>query len=624
MRSKTSCCNAAVFKKNMTRFAPVWILYTLCLMVGVVLSYSNGGEYPQYWFGYHYGSIIQMMGLANLGYGLLIAQLLFGDLFNSRMCNALHAMPLRRETWFGTNVLSGIAMSLIPTLVMALLSLMLMSGSVFTNADQVVWMTFLGSNLQFVCFFGIAAFCAMCTANRFAMTAGFGLVNFGAAVVFFLVDTIYTPMLYGIITPSVWANRLTPLVQMTSGEFFRTDVTRGDVIDKMGKLIPDAQAAYVLTESWMGLWVCAGAGILFGAAALALYRRRDLECAGDAVAFPVLKPVFQVPCAIVVAAASQFLLENFIGYMESNFLMLSFGLTVGWFIGKMLTARSTRVFQLKNFVQLGILAAVIAATLVATKLDVLNLTQRQPKLEDIKEIHFGTNQTPDFTLTEPEDFETVLRIQKLALEDRVENFGTHHMDSGAPAAVTGYDAASDSSEKYFYAANIHIVYRLKNGSTMNRRYNIWADQEEGDLTRSILSRWDNLDENRITSVNGKPINVLNYVLGNFKGIYVDGASEEALEAIRNVEAAKELVAAIQADCEDGTMAQDSYLHNGIFRKERKGSEESYNKHRQIYISLDGGDYSWSARIYPDSENTLAWLREHNLFSYEIVEENMFN
>lgn len=56
--------------------------------------------------------------------------LLFGDLYNSRMCNALHAMPMRRETLFLTNVVSGLLFSMIPTAVMALLSVPLLNATI--------------------------------------------------------------------------------------------------------------------------------------------------------------------------------------------------------------------------------------------------------------------------------------------------------------------------------------------------------------------------------------------------------------------------------------------------------------------------------------------------------------
>ena len=54
MRSKTSFCNKTLFRKNLTRFAPVWVLYTIFLVVGLFLLYTNGGDtrsfQREYWF----------------------------------------------------------------------------------------------------------------------------------------------------------------------------------------------------------------------------------------------------------------------------------------------------------------------------------------------------------------------------------------------------------------------------------------------------------------------------------------------------------------------------------------------------------------------------------------------
>ena len=38
MKSKTSFFNKTVFKKNLTRFAPVMAVYTLCLILGMMME----------------------------------------------------------------------------------------------------------------------------------------------------------------------------------------------------------------------------------------------------------------------------------------------------------------------------------------------------------------------------------------------------------------------------------------------------------------------------------------------------------------------------------------------------------------------------------------------------------
>ena len=200
MRSKTSFFNKTIYRKNLTRFAPVWVLYTLCLVMGVALMYTNGGTLKQFHFARNYiQDMFSIMGVVNLGYALLVAQLLFGDLYNSRMCNMLHAFPVSRESWFVTNILSGLTFSVVPTAAMMVVAAPLLMLSIFENAVVLAPLVFLAANLEFLCFFGMAAFAAMCTANRFTMAAGYGLLNAGAMIAYWLVDTVYTPMLYGVI-----------------------------------------------------------------------------------------------------------------------------------------------------------------------------------------------------------------------------------------------------------------------------------------------------------------------------------------------------------------------------------------------------------------------------------------
>ena len=308
MQSRTSFFNRAVFRKNLTRFAPVWGGYLLCLILGMVLLYTDGGTAGEprtrFRFVMYLADVSHITGLLNLCYAFLVGQLLFGDLYNSRMCNMIHALPIRREGWFLTNLASGLAFSLIPTAIVSLAALPLLADTLFVNAWQMAFWFFLSSNLQFVCFFGMAAFSAMCVGNRFTMSAGYGLLNAGAYLFYWLVDMVYTPMLYGVITPTTLATNLTPLVQMTQYTVLKT-TSWSDMVDDRMELLPDAVGQITATGEWWRLFVCAGVGIAFALAALWLYRRRDLECAGDAVAFRVLTPVFQVLCALFVMVAAQ-------------------------------------------------------------------------------------------------------------------------------------------------------------------------------------------------------------------------------------------------------------------------------------------------------------------------------
>ena len=92
MKLRTSCFNITAFRKNLTRFAPLWILASVfqALLLLMIVARSADLVAAQL------ADIPGPMALYNLGYALLCAACLFGDLFNSRMCNALHAMPMKR------------------------------------------------------------------------------------------------------------------------------------------------------------------------------------------------------------------------------------------------------------------------------------------------------------------------------------------------------------------------------------------------------------------------------------------------------------------------------------------------------------------------------------------------
>ena len=63
--------------------------------------------------------------------------------------------------------------------------------------------------------------------------------------------------------------------------------------------------------------------------------------------------VMVVLCAIFVAAAAQMFLYTFTGMSEQSFLVLTVGLVVGWYIGKMLLERALSQLQ-EDFVKVQI------------------------------------------------------------------------------------------------------------------------------------------------------------------------------------------------------------------------------------------------------------------------------
>ncbi len=621
MQSKTSFFNKTIFRKNITRFAPVWVLYTICLVTGLMLVYTNGGGRTlqlEYYFPGDMTELIQLMSFVTFGYALVTAQLLFGDLFQGRMANALHALPLRRETWYGTNVLSGLLFSLVPTLFLAIPAAFLLMGSFYENGWMIAFWWYVATNLQYIVFFGMAVFSAMCTANRFTMAAGYGLLNAGAYIAYFLIDTVYTPLLYGVITPTTLVNNLTPFEKMASGAFLDME-TRAEMIEKLGEDLEGVVATFTLTDRWIPLLLWAAASLVFLAAGLALYRKRDLECAGDAVAFPWLKPVFRVLCALFVSAASQFFLENFFGMRAFHYAVLALGLVIGWFIANMLIERSTRVFNKRNFLGLAALVAAVAVSLGLTWVDVLGIEDRIPKAERIVSVSIEPGYTNGNTYEDPEDIQTMLTLHALALENRSDTEGTHILENGQWVPFTDINGTITDEElntlDVRYAASIRLYYTLDNGNYMQRKYNVWVDSRAGELTEKTLTSWEYIGERTTRDRNNREVKILDVLL-NQKIEYFDVNyfDYDTRMDLLNRETVESFLEAVKLDCAEGTMAQHPYFHVGRFQipRQRPTEDSKYYDHDSLRVNISSETYGWDVEIYPESRHSLKWLQDHDM------------
>ena len=129
MKSRTSFFNGHVLKKDITRFAPLWAVYTVVLAVCMFGNISYMMKQETVKMAYSFSNDLGSLYLLFLFYGFGCATFLFGDLFRTRMAGGLHAMPLKRDTWFGTHVVSGILFAAVPnTLIAAAIVAMSMLG----------------------------------------------------------------------------------------------------------------------------------------------------------------------------------------------------------------------------------------------------------------------------------------------------------------------------------------------------------------------------------------------------------------------------------------------------------------------------------------------------------------
>ena len=595
MKSRISFCNGPVFRKNLGRFAPAWLLYTVCLLLGLMMLAADGVDY---WLSHNIALGISFMGMVNCAYGALVALLLFGDLTNTRMCNGLHALPLRRETWFMTNILSGLFFSLIPTAVMTVPAVVLANFSVIGNAWQIPLYWLLGTNLQFVFFFGLAVFCMMLSGSRVGAAVIYAIVNFAAILAFYVADVVYVPHLPGVVAQMEPFLTYCPVAMMANIYFVQTQQVRD-----FEQIVSDGPDKYLVsgtfevTDNWWYLYVCAAVGVVLLVLAMFLYKKRKLECAGDMMATKKLEPVFLAVFALAVGSLLQLVYVAFLGYESYGATTFLWGgLVIGWFAGLMLLRKSSRVFRLKSFLGLGLLALALGGSLLLNSMDVFGITRWVPQAEDVKSVKLGLSYMASVTLEEPEDIEDVLRLHELAADARLEG------DMGAvnrPVELQDGDGTL-----------VEITYEMQDGSVHAREYYILIDSEAGDITRKFFSRFEpvfnqyyygQFDKGEIHSPDD-----LMALLATPEEIIISGV--EVPQEQLTVENTKKLLEAIIADSEAGNLVQHSAFHPvPVYQNEELDVYYwSYNLDIEfpgITVWLD---------IFSDSSHTLAWLEENGL------------
>ena len=591
MKSRTSFFDATVFKKNFTRFAPAWILYTLGLLMCLMLLSSTDHHFPR-----DLGQSLQLMPIAGAVFALLCALLLFGDLFNSRMCYALHAMPQRRETYFITHWVTGLTFNAIATGVFTLCSIPLL---ISPDAGNVVialhW--FLVTNLQFILFFGIALVSIFCSGNRFAAILVYGILNFLAVLIFWIVSNFYVPLLYGIELAGEGFALFSPLVQLTSCQFIDVgiDVTRNVHHD----IIRVDYTRTVLTGDYVYLLIAFGIGLLLTVGALLMYRKRRLETAGDFIALRPLEPVFLVLYTCTAAAVTNFFYNLFFG--GESILFIIIGIVVGFFTGLMLLKRTVRVFTLKNIGGAALFLGCIAASLVLTLLDPLGIETRMPKIEEIRSVTLGEGYyyaLDMVTLTEEEDIQDVLDAHAYVLEHRVNDIGPQPT----------YDVPKDG-ETYSYM-DVNITYELKNGTTFTRYYTIIAQKDAGQLLKPYFSSFEAIfsDLPRYYPELNVDITSAEGILASARSAYIDPTipPQYAEQYIRDKELLRQLVLAMEADCMEGNLTSINAYH--------RNDESLY------YVGLDFGNIGCSLSIPSSARHTVAFLKEQGYLTYEEVQQ----
>lgn len=398
MKSETRFFSKGLSVNLLKRCWPLWACY-LCLLLlmlpGAMLNLLQEAQ-PE-----NAAAVVRMnvlntgCFLAEISFGvaIVVAMAMFSFLYNARTCGMLSSMPLKRETVFTTAYLTGLLPLLAADFLTAAVTFLLFRE--YLSAETMLtWLAL--AVMGNVAFYGFAVFCAMLTGSLFILPLAYAALSLAAFVAEEALHGLLGILLYGYTYSRAILGKFSPITELLTV----LEVSSGDVEKDLAAAFPGnspmlqaGEAAEYAVRGLPVLFVYFLCGILFSLAALRLLKRRNMEYAGDTVAFPVLKPIFKycmaVGSALVFACfvAKEIFSRAIHGLPLAviTAVLLMAGAFIGYFTAEMLIQKTMHVFK---GTWKGLLIVWLAAVLFTAgcRLDVTGYSAKVPVAGDVKEV----------------------------------------------------------------------------------------------------------------------------------------------------------------------------------------------------------------------------------------------
>ena len=504
MRSKTSCFNGTLFRKNLSRHWPLWGLASFggaMFPLAMLLELLHDGF--RFWSPLetrqaYYTVLSYGVPVISIVYAILCAMAVWNYLYNARNVGMMHTLPIRREGLFVTNVLSGLTMMAIPYAVTGVL--LVLVTMLFGGFEPVgVLVTVLGVMGESLFFFGLATFCAFIVGNVFMLPALYGLMNFIAVLTDFMVNLLAQGFCFGLNSSySGTVEWLSPVVYLIQKISPNSTYETQWVTDRLGgqRYETNVLTSVTLENGWLIAAYAAAGAALLGLAWL-LYRRRRSESAGDVVAVGWMKPVFRYGCAVYAAILGGRLLYALLweSFQSGRYftvlpmiLCMIAGGAIGYYAASMLLAKTPRVFKTT---WKGMLAVALgcAALCGAMKCDLFGVVRRVPAPDSVKLVNVyaaGSN----YYLTPGKDdalIEKVRTLHQTIIDDKDYIMSTAegrsvYMETEEGSYTIGAPASEivSTSVSSFANTSVRFTYTLNSGLKVERRYNLYLTQNRMD------------------------------------------------------------------------------------------------------------------------------------------------
>lgn len=470
MMSGKSCFKPSwpLMRKDITRFWPIWASYlaiwTLILPVRLVHIFRSGSGVEALARQSESArqlilSSAQMTGvLLAFAYGLICAMAVWSYLTAARSVSLYHALPVTRESAFVSHWMTGLSFTVVPSGIIALLTWLCAAACGSPGLGRVVLYWLGAVCLQQLLFFCIGTFTAMLTGSLPGLAALYPMLNLAVYFCEVLVDSTAVLFMRGVNDISPRLTVLSPVVQLVS----------------LGNAYWDPALSSPFEGLQYPLLLCYGvASLVLSVLALLLYRKRASESAGDMVALPLLRPVFQICCALgcslILGWFFWVLLFQQAEAWGTLLCSLLLGGMIGWFAAAMLMKKSFRVFVKKQWLGLAAFSLAICIAVLLLVLDVFGIVRRVPEPSQLRSAQLRSGGVT-VQFTEEESFLQLTALHR-ALLNEPEGSGSK------------------------YDQWVYISYTLNDGTEVSRSYTFEAGEHDLQKADSLVAQLARLLKN---------------------------------------------------------------------------------------------------------------------------------
>lgn len=569
MKSKTSCFNKTIYKKNLTHFWPIWaimLLYQVCILpFRIYVSYLSTKSA----MGYTAQELANKKTLDVMLsiemfinpvvifiFAVITAMAVCSYLYSPRSANMMHAMPVTRKELFITNYLSGITFLFLPQILAFVLAILVAAACGYTSLIYLLMGLFYAMGLSFF-FFSLCVFTAMFTGQLFGLPFFAVVVSFlyigGKAIIAEIAGSIS----YGGIGMYKGGKLdvLSPLYYL---------------MGKVG-LIYKSEYEQQICDGLGGGTVIAGyciVAIVLIIISYVIYQKRKIETAGSLLSIAWIQPIFRWGVGVCGAGLCTVFICTMLDYRFVSkeiyiaaFSTLVFG-GISFFAAQMLLEKGFFVFKKKRIWECGIFVACMLGLLVGVEANIFGQETRVPKTEDIKTAFISSNYIVQGTTEDQINGIKKIHEQIISAKKEYEKYG-----EGEDAQLT----------------MVIVKYILKDDRVMNRSYYIPNSEEYQADTNSVHN-------NIAKQLYNKETYMENMFAVNYEDIEVQGGSFDSLGENGSIvqkyfdkTAAEKLYEAVIADLDAGNM--DNMMNSNFWNNDNNDKYQEEVYYNSLYLDL---------------------------------------